>query len=287
MDEWLAIRAGFLTKEYGGDLEETRADLASQERKLRSFTDHDRVVLWFEHDLFCQSVLIYLLSWFSRQDLSGNTLRLICIDRFPGKPDFRGLGELNSVQLASLFDKQKEISGAELSLAAQAWEAYTSPTPVAISALLRKDTGALPFLAAGLRAHLALFPSVANGLGRVENKALALAASGAKTFYDLFNQFWAAEPVYGLGDLQFCSALRRLVTARHPLLTASPSGSDLSPEDLKRATFAITEAGKRTLDGEVDFIDSNGIDTWLGGVHLTSDSTIWRWDEERSEIVTG
>src|SRR5215470_18064711 len=86
MDEWFAIRAGFLTEEYGGDPEETRAGLASQEQKLRSFTDHDRVVLWFEHDLFCQSVLIYLLSWFSRQDLSGTMLSLICIDRFPGKP---------------------------------------------------------------------------------------------------------------------------------------------------------------------------------------------------------
>jgi hypothetical protein len=283
VDEWLSVRARFLSGAYG-DSEEIRRDLSMQEDKLRSFPDHDEVVLWFEHCLFCQTMLIYLLNWFSGQDLSDTKLSLICVNRFPGKPKFRGLGELNADELASLFDTRREITAAELNLAAEAWAAYTSAAPSTLSALTKKDTGALPFLHDALRAHLARFPSVRNGLGLVENTALAVAAGGPKSFFELFNEFWAAEPVYGLGDLQFCSALRRLTNATEPLMTASSAGVD-SVADLKSATFAITDKGKATLDGHVDFVESNGIDTWLGGVHLIAGSRIWRWDERRKEIV--
>jgi hypothetical protein len=283
-EEWLSLRARFLSGAYG-DAEEIRADLLLQEDKLRSFQTHDEVVLWFEHCLFCQTMLIYLLNWFSGQDLADTKLTLICVNQFPGKPHFRGLGELNADELASLFDTRRKITDAELTLAAQAWAAYTSASPSALSALTKNDTGALPFLHDALTAHLARFPSVKNGLGLVENTALAVVAGGTKDFFELFNEFWAAEPVYGLGDLQFCAALQRLTSAKEPLLTASTADGPALPVDLKRATFATTDKGEATLYGKADFVESNGIETWLGGVHLTAGSPIWRWDEQQREIV--
>ena len=38
------------------------------------------------------------------------------------------------------------------------------------------------------------------------------------------------------------------------------------------------------LRGTANFVALNGIDRWLGGVHL-SDTNLWRWDEQKKEIV--
>jgi hypothetical protein len=57
--EWLRLRAQHLTEFYGEDPGETETALRIQEEKLASYPEHDEVILWFEHDLFCQTNLIY------------------------------------------------------------------------------------------------------------------------------------------------------------------------------------------------------------------------------------
>lgn len=132
-----------------------------------------------------------------------------------------------------------------------------------------------------LRLHLMRFPSVKNGLGRVENTVLEIISSGAIGFKSLFPRFGKAQPVYGMGDSQFWCALKRLGQARDPLITISaPADHDpaLKSNWHQNASFELTETGRAVLAGERDFIDVNGIDLWLGGVHLV-DGAVWRWDE--------
>ena len=58
--------------------------------------------MWFEHDLFDQTMLWYLLRWFSGQTLGRTKLSLLCIGEFPGVDRFRGLGQLTVAQLKTL-----------------------------------------------------------------------------------------------------------------------------------------------------------------------------------------
>jgi hypothetical protein len=39
------------------------------------------------------------------------------------------------------------------------------------------------------------------------------------------------------------------------------------------------------LDGEADHVDLNGIDRWLGGVHLQGKKALFRWDRGAFRIV--
>src|SRR5882762_3296282 len=117
---WRKLRAAHLSAAYGGAEQECEQDLLRQEEALSAFAAHDEVVLWFEHDLFCQAHLIYLLDWFAGRDMGKTKLTLICIDRFPGSPNFRGLGELNADQLASLFGTRHEVTPLELKTASAA-----------------------------------------------------------------------------------------------------------------------------------------------------------------------
>ena len=163
-DEWVGVRVGFLANAYELKLENCEKDLRGQEAWLSRFAEHDETILWFEHDLFCQINLIYLLDWFSKQSMGKTSLSLICIGEFPGVGDFRGLGQLTGEQLASLFDGRHDVTAPELRLAARAWSAYCLPDPGEITGLLEEDTSAMPFLRHALRLHLMRFPSVKNGL---------------------------------------------------------------------------------------------------------------------------
>lgn len=107
--EWRAIRAGHLSQSYAVEFDHCARELVDQENKLATIAEHNEIVLWFEHDLFCQVNLLYLLDWFSQHDLRDTRLSLVCIDQFPGVTDFRGLGQLDAKQLASLFPDRNEI----------------------------------------------------------------------------------------------------------------------------------------------------------------------------------
>ncbi len=286
-EEWPKIRARHLNAFYGADLE-TENELRAQEDKLSTYHEHDEVVLWFEHDLFCQTNLLYLLDWFAGRELGKTKLSLIFIGEFPGVPNFRGLGELDSEQMASLLGSRHEVSRTELNLATAAWQAYCSPDPTAIETLLETDTSAMPFLRRALQLHLARFPSVRNGLGRIQNRGLEFIHSGLQRFADLFSRFVDTEPAYGLGDAQFWIALRQLSDAQQPLLkTSNGDSSDLklTPEKVRHTTFKMTEAGAAVLNGQADFVDMNGLNVWLGGVHLSGKRDLWRWEDQKQRLT--
>lgn len=283
--KWRSVRSAHLSASYGGDTAECERGLLAQEEKLASVSEHEEVVLWFEHDLFCQLHLIYLLDWFSQCELGNTKLSLICIGEFPGKENFRGLGELNPEQLTSLFPARQPVTSAQLNLAALTWRAYRSPYATAIEYILRTDTSALPFLDATLRAQLERFPSTKNGLGLVENRALQRVGQGGDSFIHLFRSFVDVESAYGFGDAQFWLALQRLIAATEPLLTMTgiagePEDLILTPEIVSSARFQLTGFGESVRKGEADFVSRNGIDLWLGGVHLEDVNNLYRWNEE-------
>lgn len=68
-EEFLKIRARHLSSAYSVRPEECEVKLRRQYEALSKYAKHDEVVLWFEHDLFCQVQLIYLLDWFWQRDL--------------------------------------------------------------------------------------------------------------------------------------------------------------------------------------------------------------------------
>ncbi len=288
LDRWIDVRAKHLSEAYEVSFDKCKKDLSALYAGLQTSSQHDEIVLWFEHDLFCQVNLIHVLDWFSKQALGKTKLSLICIGTFPGKKNFRGLGELTPAQLASLFDQRHEVSRVEINLAAEAWAAYCSPNPQSLVNLFEKDMPALPFLKAALSKHLARFPSVRNGLGNIENKALELIASGASEFQKLFPEFGNAEPVYSLGDAQFWNDLQPMINVKHPLLTYT-NMADKKPNSENgvqfNASFALTETGRTVLNCASDFIALNGIDKWLGGVHLQPEN-IWRWDEQNQKMIS-
>ena len=77
-------------------------------------------MLWFEHDLVDQLQLIDALALAVE---AGGTPELIVVGSFPGKPSFRGLGELNPDELQTLWPARAAAGPEALSAATAAWDA--------------------------------------------------------------------------------------------------------------------------------------------------------------------
>jgi Domain of unknown function (DUF1835) len=274
-------RARFLADRGWATYDRALADFARRDAILAAFRDHDEVVLWFEHDLYDQLQLVQILDWFADQDLGRTTLSLVAVDRYPGVVPFYGLGQLTPEQLATLFPTRRPVTRAQLDLARAAWDAFRSPDPTAVERLLEGDTAALPFLSDALTRSLEEFPAVGNGLSRTERLALEGVLAGHTTPGALFRAVIAREERPYLGEL---------ANGHHPLLAATGGGalavpgSADDPIPFARRPIEVTTHGRAVAAGRADRIALNGIDRWLGGVHLRGRWVPWRRTDDGGHV---
>ncbi|GHH97918.1 DUF1835 domain-containing protein [Neobacillus kokaensis] len=283
-------RADYLEKMLGIPRQEFINLSESQEQQLNLFKKYEEVVLWFEYDLFDQTMLCYLLHWFSKQSLERTKLNLLCIGSFPGIKDFRGLGQLSVEQLKSLLGSWHPIEPSELDAGKRVWEAYTSSHPLQLVELLQEDTSALPFVKEAFRFHMSRFPSVQNGLGSLEKRTLELVQQGINNPIELFQQVAAKFHIFGMGDLQYWCILKRMSDGPRPLIRIEDMEfnfpSYTNPEQkFQDSRVIMTKTGQRVLDGKEDWIALNDINNWFGGVHITGKDNVWRWDDIKETIV--
>ncbi len=266
LEDLSRVRARFIADCGWGEFEEIVAEFEARDRTLAAFGQHEEVVLWFEHDLYDQLQLVQLLDWFALRERGRTRLTIVC------EAEYIGMASLG--RLHQMFDTRREVSPGQFGLARSAWQVFRSGEPTQIEDLLVRGTSELPFLDGALRRHLEQFPSTESGLSRSEAQALAAIANGKRTIRAAFTaaSHDVEDPVF-LGDGVFVWYLEGLAYGRAPLVRLGPEMSN--PLD---RTVALTEHGRAVLEGRADRIELNGIDRWLGGVHLAGHTMIWRWD---------
>jgi len=89
--------------------------------------------------------------------------------------------------------------------------------------------------------------------------------------------------VYYVTDSSLAALARTLAATSPALLTFDASEVDRAAG--LRGRVMLTDAGRLVLSGGLDRVTACGIDRWLGGVHLQTDATVWRWDDARQRIV--
>lgn len=278
--QWREARARFMAEADFATLDEARAYLQACEDTLAAYRQHEEVVIWLDHRLSNQLILIKVLDWFSQQDSGQAKLSLLCVGHYEGVEHFVGLGALEAKHLRALADRRIPVTDAHYRTAQAAWRAFTSDDPRDIERFVESDTNALPFLAAALRRHLEQFPSLENGLSRTEQQALILLRDkGTLTGAQLFVAVQHMEEAVFMGDASFYNVVSGLSRGPHPLVRISDTPND------PPGNVTITETGLKVLDGKGDRVQLNGIHRWLGGVYL-DDKTPWRWDRSTNRIVS-
>jgi hypothetical protein len=242
---------------------------------------HDEVVLWFEHDLFDQLLLIHHLAWFGRRSRGSTRLSLICIGAFPGIQPFMGLGQLEPDQFASLFETRAEVTAEQMDLGRRAWEAFTSSDPRDLAQLLATDMSALPFLGPALQRYLLEYPATGTGLPRTEHEILTGLIDGPQSPAALFRSVHLREHCFFIGDSSFRWRLDELAASPQPLITLQLESNDNMI--LPPGVVTMTDVGREVLAGRKDWLAVRDFDRWLGGVHVRSGS-IWRWNTDADRV---
>ena len=209
-DELRRVRAAFL----GGDA------LARLEARDRAVAAAERLVLWFEHDLYDQLQLVQVLA------SSAAPAELAQAETYLGE------ASLDRLEPAPVTEGQRAAARA-------AWAALRASDPRGLEAV---DADGLPWLRAALRRLLEEYPSTANGLGRTEQQALEAVASGASSRARAFETSQAREEAVFMGDATFYALLERL----EPLVGRDPE-------------LRLTRLGRAVLGGEADFVTERWI----------------------------
>ena len=272
---WRQLRAGFAAARGWATHEWALGRLADAATAIDGAVDEDEVVLWFEHDLVCQLMLVRILA--QLDGLTSAPLSLICIGHHPEVPSFRALGDLNVAQTSALFRERNRVTSDVRRTAREVWSAFAASDPTALARVAADELPPLPWLAPALRRHLEQFPSTRDGLGRTERTILTLLADGVRSRSELFRAAQALEATPFMGDTIFWSYLDDLGRGAEPLVAADGDAVRLTP------------AGRDVLDGRRDAIDARGIDRWLGGVHVQSSPAphrqpVWRWNADAGRV---
>lgn len=251
----------------------------ARDAALAAALDEDEVVLWFEHDLYDQ---LHLLQILDRLD-HPRTTAVLADDYLSGQ---------RPTTLREWFATRRPITAAQRALAARAWTAFRSPNPADLAAFIHDDPqGLSPHLVPALRRHLQQFPWVGTGLSRSQAQTLAAVAGGATRVRDAFTAAnHDVEEAVFMGDATWWCHIRPLIVAPRPLLETHgqkpPTWQDPAwwHDDAAAPRLALTDDGEAVMNGRADHVALNGIDRWLGGVHVTTNS-LWRWDQARQTLA--
>jgi len=260
-------------------------DLRQWRANIERHDSYDELILWFEHDLFDQLNLIQVLTWIHERIARIKRVSLICIGSFPGRPQFKGLGELTPGEIASLVDTRQPVTESQYVLAERAWRAFREPTPEALDALRDADTSALPYLGGAITRFLQEYPWTTDGLSRSERRLLELADGPGISLRHAFPRMHDGERVYYVTDSSVADLAEGLSVSSPPMATLDLSQTTQKPG--LNGSIALTDTGRAVLAGRLDRVATCGIDRWLGGVHLQGRDDIWRWDDARRRVTRG
>ena len=270
-----------------GELRAARAQFLGA--SVRDFEERDAAlaagrdgeyVLWFEADLYDQLQIAQILARLDELGVPAERITLICIGEYLGIAHFGGLGELRPDQLEGLpAAAAVRLSADAVALGVQAWAALRAPDPRGLAAIVAARSPELRFMPEAFDRLGREYPWTRDGLSLNERRLLAAIAEGAATAGEAFVRGAARESRPYLGDTWAFAAIERLARAEVPLLDAGADAVD------RHTPVAPTEAGRSVLDGAADHAALNGVDRWIGGVHLVGRSPSWRWDEGVEAIV--
>jgi hypothetical protein len=267
------VRAQHLASRGWIDAVAAGRGFVERERVLRSQKD-GHYVLWFEADLYDQLLLLQVLDSLRRLGVDPAQVTLVSVGEYRAIAHFFGLGQLTAPQLASLADEGTPLTRAAFELAASAWQAFQAPDPTGLAGISQARSPELRFVGEAFGRLLQEYPSRTDGLSLTQRRILLAGAGGAEPIARIFRAVSDVERRPFLGDTVFDVCLRELSRCRVPLVEVD-------------GRVRVTAAGRMVLAGREDHVRLNGIDRWIGGVHLRDGEPGWRYDERLESLVPG
>ena len=282
-----------------GDVEAWQTDRLAYWRSLLKMNDDDpalpvddtgklkaadEIVIWLSTSLADQIALAWLPAFLSALDLDPGRIKMIQFYRSGRGHEILGLGMLNPQQLTA-HPAPAALTKSDLAELHLVWDALTAPEPEQLMTYLRSPVERLPFLKRALRSLPLRYPDAISGLNGKEMTLLRQVHLHAPRVPRIIGNalvadYDAAEAGTGgldqMGDSWLFSRMLRLGDASLPEPALAITGSRV---EYRNTEVRMTSFGERVLEGKAGFLDANGIDDWVAGVHLQSaEGRVWLHD---------
>ena len=262
-DEWIDARNDYWQEVCGGPaLEEFPEDLVVDAAEIGRA---DRLTLWVGAGL---SDRLLLATVWKLSDLLGFDLPPIDTMEITSHRSLKfpvlGWGMLRAEDVGQPVARQ--VDAAQLVRAHRTWAGFTGQTPTSLLHSLDAIEGDEPLLSA-MTTLIGRYPDTKSGLSHWDDALLsAISTNGSDAFAVIggaigANHYWL-DPV---GDAYLFWRLKRMANAKlaEPLLALTGN-----PNEARGCKVSPTSFGIEVRDGNANSADANGVDDWIGGVHL-------------------
>lgn len=226
---WKA-RFEFLNKNYRVSKSWFVEKTLKEYRQLCNYKQQDQIVLWFEHDLFCQINLLAVLSWLKTHRRHAE-ISLICNGKQDGRQTPYELNEVSNEKLLSLYENRMPLSQDDIEFADYVWQLYCSDNPIRLENVISHNAFQFKYLPEVLKVHLKRFPTVKNGLNELENKVLRIVEDEKpSTKKELLGKLMVNQRYYGFGNTQYSriiAYLKPLIGSVNPIKLTKRGGQVL------------------------------------------------------------
>jgi hypothetical protein len=184
--------------------------------------------------------------------------------------------------MAFLRGREQPVTAEQLALGKAGFAAFGAGEPRPLVEILQRDFSPLPHLRPALARMLEEYPWQGDGLARSRRQLLWSVKTCGGDLAAMFRACTHMEDARYLGDTIFLDYADGLAEAAEPALhfIESASTEDSSPW---QQLVLLTRFGEQLLSGDADFVAANGINRWIGGVHVTRDR--WRYNPATKTVL--
>lgn len=182
--------------------------------KILNAPDDSEFNLWFEHDLFCQVNMWFVLSIINSLPIKKKVFAVYTshLDK-TSKQFWNGFGPANSDELKVCYANRISLSEADINLGQALWDAYKNGDLEELTNLAKHQSLTFPHLQEVVKAHVDRFPKDGKK-GRPEKVIEDITKNISTDFNEVFKEFWKRESIYGFGDSQLKSLYDKVMNYR-------------------------------------------------------------------------
>lgn len=245
--------------EYAADGLLTNAERLRQERA---------VAVWVGLGLPEQLLLAWVVFLFDRLELDLSKLEIFQFETLRPTQNVLSLGELSPEDIRDYKPAPHQLSPAEADELRHLWKVYTSDDPAALSSYVA-GSSAMPIAHRAIRELLYRYPDVRSGLRVWDECLLRHTLDKGPRAVRVIGHTLGSMSLDWLGDMHLFRRLVGMADVRSPLISLTGSR-----ESMRDCEVRLTSFGHDVLAGNANTVQENGIDDWIGGVHLGSESNV-------------
>lgn len=203
------LRKKFLLKTYNISADNYEERFISEIKRLRSLKDYNKVVLWFEFDLFCHINMLAAISLLADKH-DEIPISLVCSKKLKGEKELQALSQLSQKELENHYKNSIQLNTEDIETAILIWELYCGDNPLKLKPQIKVNTN-FEYLSSCVRAHIERFPNSITGINSLERNILRLIENqDIKNVNHLLGYALQYQGYYGYSDNQMQRLIDKL-----------------------------------------------------------------------------